>query len=125
MKLAQGTWHGTAYINPDFNEILELVASRWDTCRILIHEKTNEMVIGSGYGNDHNSLSIRYWEYKGKRRQVLDPFILFRTFNGEALMNLEDISGSRNARYDEWSKHFGELHLDMLKDLIRESGLAL
>lgn len=38
-------------------------------------------------------------------------------------MNLEDTGGSQYDRYNKW--HLDDSHLEILKDLIRESGLAL
>jgi len=123
------------YLNPSFDELKELAASKWDTCRILVNDKNGDMIIASGYGNCHSSMQDRYMIYLGGTRREdgkvylkrslhpnTDTYILYH-INGIAFMNLEDVSGPERARYDRWP--LDELHLEKLRDLVQLSDLAL
>ena len=145
MKINHPDWY-PSYVNPTFEEILELAHSSWDTCRILVpycQERDGEdIVIASGYGNTHDSIQSRYfvhlgmteievsyngiprrrWRTNGVRMPSMWSCILYHE-NGVALMNNEDSGGTQRDRYDRW--HLADNHLEILKDLVRESGLSL
>lgn len=123
MKINHPDWT-PCYLNPDFNEILELARSQWDTCRIAIALDSNDMVIASGYGNTHTSILERYRLHLNKRRTPsTDTFILYHE-EGKAYLNLEDVTGKRKARIMDNLDLFGP-HAETVQDLIRESDLAL
>jgi hypothetical protein len=145
MRINHPEWY-PCYINPSFDELIELAKSGWDTCRILVpysDQNNNDIVIASGYGNTHDSIQNRYfihlgatliekevdgriryrWKTNGKRLPSMNTYILYHDYTGIAYMNLEDTGGSDKARYEKWD--LDDNHLEILKDLIRESGLAL
>jgi hypothetical protein len=123
MKINHPDWY-SSYLNPTFEEILELAKSGWDTCRILMNPDNNDLVIASGYGNTHSSIAERYRVALGKRRiPSCESYILYHE-NRIALLNLEDVSGSQRARVADNLDLFGK-HQDLIKDLIRESDLSL
>lgn len=119
MRINHAEWF-PMYLNPNFDEILELANSGWDTCRILHNQDNNDLVIASGYGNTHSSMVERYKIHLNKKRApYCDSYILWKRGN-RAIMNVEgecekpwpiDVLGSRNE--------------DMIKDLVRESNLSL
>ena len=133
MKINHPDWY-PSYLNPSFEELLELAQSSWDTCRILVNNDNDDFVIASGLGNTHSSILDCYRLHLGGVRREsdnrvimrnhpsVDSFILFHS-QGIAFMNLEDVSGSQYSRYEQWP--FLESHLDIIKDLIRESNLSL
>ena len=134
MKINTDGWM-PCYLNPTFDELQELADSSWDTCRILINERNGDMVIASGYGNTHSSIQELYMLHLGGTRREdgrvylrrslhpsSDAYILYHS-NRIALMNLEDVSGSQSARYDKWP--LDEKHLEVLRDLVQLSDLAL
>lgn len=143
MRINDPQWY-PCYLNPTFDEIVELAKSGWDTCRILVVSSydverglPNDFIIASGFGNTHGSVQTRYYIHLGaKRIEVngrtrwrskanlphLDPSILHHS-NGIAYMNCEDIGGGQYDRIDKWP--LDDTHLEILKDLIRESELAL
>lgn len=122
MRINHIDWY-PCYLNPSFDEVVELAKSSWDTCRILVNNENGDLIIASGYGNTHESISKLYSDHlKKKRRPCTDSFILYHS-NRVAFMNLEDVSGSQRARLEDWP--FDEPHLSVIKDLVRESDLAL
>jgi hypothetical protein len=163
MKINSPDWY-PCYLNPSFDEILELARSHWDTCRIMcrqphgtvVEETPGDFVIASGQGWTHGAQMDCYAHHlggltiedickrcgtdnsRGERRcskcyrnryryrnvPSLTAYILHHR-NGIALFNLEDSSGSQYARFDEWERYFYTAHVEMLKDLVRESGLSL
>ncbi len=111
------------YLNPSFDEILKLAQSGWDTIRIATDEAN--IIMASGLGNTHTNLAEAY--HAGKKKYecgLLDVMILYHV-NGIAYMNMEDVGGPERARHDRWSRVVDDAHEAILKDLIRESGLAL
>lgn len=145
MKINHPDWY-PAYVNPSFDELAELARSGWDTCRILVpygDDPCEDMVIASGYGNTHDSVQSRYfihlgateisihmgnglqrrrWKTNGARLPQMQSFILHHR-NGIAYMNQEDTGGGQCDRADRW--HLSDKHMEILKDLIRESNLSL
>lgn len=122
MKINHPEWY-PCYLNPTFDEIIELSKSGWDTCRILINDDNDDIIIASGLGNTHSSIVERYHIHLGKKRAPqTSPFIMHRS-EGIVYMNQEDIGGSQYDRIDKWL--IEGKNLDILRDLIRESGLAL
>lgn len=112
------------YINPTFDEILKLVENKWDSIRIVLTDD-NELVLASGYGSTHSSIVKRVQIIKGKRRYgCSDTFILYHEYS-MAYFNLEDVSGNDRAGYNEWRSYFTPEQTELLRDLIRESGLSL
>lgn len=122
MRIEEPNWY-PCYLNPTFDEVLELARSGWDTCRILVNSANGDMVIASGYGNTHTSIANRYRAYTKRKRDGLDPYILYHR-NGVALLNLEDMSGHERARVEENLELFAP-HEDLIRDLIRESNLSM
>lgn len=118
------------YFEPTFPEILELAASEWDTCRIVIIDDKRvsdeeKLVIASGFGNTHTTLvEFTRKHFQLKRYPYGRPMILYHR-NGIAFFNLEDIGGKDNARFERASKTLNDNHAELIKDLIRESDLAL
>jgi len=110
------------YLNPTFEEVQKLAESMWDTCRIIKHE--DDIVIASGLGNTHESMLKAYRTHTQNLRAMPEAYILYHR-GGIAFFNLEDLGGSRAARAARWERFFCDLHIKMLKDLIRESGYAL
>jgi hypothetical protein len=143
MKINSENWY-PCYLNPSYEEILELAATGWDTIRILAEqphmspvEQDGDIVIASGYGNCHSSIMDRYAIQKGGYRKTADgrvryktsvphltPYILYHA-GRIALFNLEDCSGSDKARYSDARKFFCGRHQEILKDIILASDLAL
>lgn len=64
MKINDPNWY-PAYLNPTFDELIELAKSGWDTCRILWNEDNKDFIIASGYGNTHDSVQSRYYIHLG------------------------------------------------------------
>ncbi len=125
MKINDPQWY-PSYLNPSFDELLELAASKWDTCRILINPLNDDFIIGSGYGNTHASIVERYRIHLGRKRAPqTDTFIMYHE-GGVVLFNMEDMAnGHLKTRWTEACVMFSDTHCEILKDLIRESGLAL
>ncbi len=163
MRINRPDWY-PCYLNPSFDEILELAKSGWDTCRILadqphgsvVDSTPGDIVIASGMGWTHSAQMDAYANHlggltiedtctkcgtdnsRGERRcskchrnryryrnvPSLTSYIMHQR-NGIALFNLEDCSGSQYARFDEWERCFYNGHVEILKDLVRESGLSL
>lgn len=111
--------HYPIFLNPDFNECLRLAKSGWDTLRIL--DDGENIIIASGYGNEHNTLARFGRLHLGKRWNA-DPSILYHE-NGIAYLNASDMGGPEKTT-KIW-KYFSDNHVEILKDIIRESGLAL
>lgn len=114
------------YVNPDFEEILELAESKWDTCRIM--ESEEYLCIASGYGNTHNSI-VTYTRQLLKKKEMfsLCSFILFHEqgicyVNGDGHLPYKD---DRRVRLQSALKYFSANSIPMLKDLARESGLSI
>ena len=115
------------YVNPTFDEIVEMAHSHWDTMRILVtndilDRNRHDFAIGSGYGNTHHSLVLGYRKYRGKKHFSSDTYILYHE-NGRVYMNLEDVGRSARASFSAWP--LDQEHLALLRDLVRESGLVL
>ena len=120
MKLADNY---PIYLNPNFNEILELAQAGWDTIRICVESDTGDILLASGYGNTHTSIARRYKIIN--RRGLLDSFLLYKEGN-IAYFNTEDMRGGREKhRSPGWEKYFSQEHEEAIKDLIRESNLTL
>lgn len=119
------------YLDPDFAEVLEICKVGWDTLRVgtftIPYSQTLEnehLVIASGYGNIHTTLAHAIRDHFRNKRIMMDPYILHHR-GGIAYFNLEDVGGSQYARYEKWSGFFRQEHVEIFKDIIRESGLAL
>lgn len=140
MRINSPDWY-PSYLNPSFAEILEMAKEGWDTMRILTSD--NDIVIASGLGNTHSSLVVLYAKAKGYYKGVkgirpdgserhmfsysmptLDAAVLHHS-NGIAFFNVESTGGGQYDRFDKAEKHFTSEQCEILKDLIRESGLAL
>lgn len=118
------TWHFPIYLQPTFDELCELAKSNWDTCRVLVTDE-GELVIASGYGNTHTSMWQALRAYKKNKYVHVESYIIYKEF-GTLYMNLEDMGGRRAARLEQWQNYFvKQEHVDMLKDLARESSLVL
>ncbi|MDE1971013.1 MAG: hypothetical protein KGI50_05580 [Patescibacteria group bacterium] len=63
------------FIDPTFEEILELAKSRPDTLRIL--EDDDHLAVASGYGNTHDSVGKAAYKMLGHRWHPFD-YILYR-----------------------------------------------
>lgn len=111
------------YLNPDFNEICEIAKRGWDTIRICVSE-SNNLLLASGYGNTHNTISTYYKQTSLEaKREFLDCFILYKE-SGTAYFNTEDIRGG-NEKDRRWQRFFDNSHAEIIKDLILESDLIL
>lgn len=110
------------YLNPTFDEIVDLAKRKWDSIRILIINDS-DICIASGYGNTHSSMVQCLRRIKGNRFST-DSYILYHE-NSLAYFNLEDVTGKRNATYRYWSECFNKDHIEIFRDLIRESDLSL
>ena len=111
------------YLNPNFNELLELAQAGWDTIRICVEPDANDILLASGYGNTHTCIARQYKAIN--RRGLLDGFILYKEAN-IAYFNTEDIRGGRaKHRSPGWEQYFSQEHEEIIKDLIRESNLTL
>lgn len=125
MKLPCVTWtpNSPVYMNPTFDELVELAKSHWDTIRILVLDETNDILLASGYGNTHECL-VRSWRAhtSNKRGPYATPYILFHE-QGRAYMNCEDVSMRHREPYGRWPLE--QQHLELLRDLVRESELVL
>lgn len=63
------------YLNPTFEELIELNTRGWDTLRILMNE--DQFVVGSGYGNTHASLATALRTHLQVRRApAMDAYIM-------------------------------------------------
>jgi hypothetical protein len=113
------------YLNPTFNELTELSNRSWDSIRICVTEK-DDILMASGYGNTHSSIIKQYRKLEGVNKyESLVCFILYKEA-GVAYFNTEDIVGGRlKHRSPGWEKYFSDNHVDMIKDIIRESDLVL
>jgi hypothetical protein len=130
MNIQDPEWNYPIYLEPTFDEIAALAGTNWDTVRIvvLLDPTTSpgtptKLCLASGYGNTHSSIVRMLTKHMG-RSPYTDTFILYHE-GGRALLNLEDVSGNERAEYSEWSKYFSTEHLDVLRDLVRESNLVL
>jgi hypothetical protein len=110
------------FLNPSFDEILELAQNRWDTIRILASKK--DLVLASGYGNTHSSMMFCLKKHYGRQVLYYESFILYHNHQ-KAYFNLEDLSGNEEAGYIVWREYFSQEQVEILRDLIRESGLSL
>jgi hypothetical protein len=122
--LAKITKDYPIYIDPSFEEICELATSNWDTCRILTCDDLDDvLIIGSGYGNTHQSLVVAGKAYFNVKR--------FYTSNDKILFHKNEIAFISEAgeedrfRYERWKQDFTSRVVQQLKDLIRESGYSL
>lgn len=120
------------YHDPTFEECVELAKSHWDTLRIMTYkhrdnQEVEHLVVGSGYGNTHFSLIVATRKHiNGGRREMwdVDTYILYRK-GPRAYFNLEDVSGHDCAGFCEWAQYFISEHINVLRDIIRESGLEV
>jgi hypothetical protein len=125
VRINHPDWY-PCYLNPDFGELMELAKSGWDTCRILVNPENKDFIIASGLGNTHSSMVQCYRMFLGKRRApATDSYILHHR-GRIAYFNMEDFAeGQEYVRWPEWGADFADAHVEILKDLIRESDLAL
>lgn len=113
------------YLNPTDNELIELAQSNWDTLRVM--ECDYCLVIGSGYGNTHETLVQLYkkhigngktkerWDCRSQTMETVyvgrvpnwDPYIFFREYN-IMLCNLGDVSGPDKALPSRWRREFSD-----------------
>lgn len=113
------------YINPDFDEISAISKYGWNTLRIL--ESDKYIIIGSGYGNTHESLHRAAKQLLSKREvSNLIDFILYYEgqicyFNMLGHTNKND----ERLRAQDAMKYFSTNAISILKDIIRESGYSL
>jgi len=109
------------FIDPDFNELMELAKSGWDTVRICLNQNDDFIAMASGHGNTHQSVIDAVKNVKGLRRWHPETYILFKE-QGDFWFNLEDVSGERKAHYRKVVKeYFSDVHGQMILDLIANS----
>lgn len=113
------------YLNPTDEELIELAQSGWDTLRVM--ESDDCLVIGSGFGNTHETL-VQYYKKmsgKGKTKERWDcrvqanvtvyvgptpdwtPFIFFKAY-GILCCNLGDAGGPETALPARWKRCFSD-----------------
>jgi len=105
------------YLNPTIQELTELAENQWDSLRVLTGDDI--FLIGSGYGNTHNTLMFHYGEHLQLPRRermgytghvwrgkcpYLDPYIFFHDNSGIMLANLGDVGGPEKAMPRKWKK---------------------
>jgi hypothetical protein len=110
------------YIDPDFDELMQLAKSGWDTIRLMIAD--DHIFLASGYGNCHETIARSVRAKLGRRADAGTPAILFHQ-GGKAFINFCDFSGPEKVAYEKWHKFLNKNEIDMLRDLVRESGLSL
>lgn len=112
------------YVNPTFEEVAELSKHTWDTLRIL--RVNDDLVVADGFGASHYDLIISLEPSPKKRRRLdVKDFILYRR-NGLAVMHVygQDLM-VRAVTQGWWRTYFTADQIEVLKDLIREAGLAI
>ena len=110
------------YINPDFNEVVEMARLGWDTMRIM--QSQEYLVIGSGYGNTHNSLmQAAKALLKPREYHQLDPLIMYHE-DGVVWFNCEDVSGNAKTPLRKMARELTLEQMTTIRELIKESGLT-
>ena len=138
MKLRQDC---PVYLNPTDEELVELAESYWDTLRVM--ECDEVLVIGSGFGNTHETLVQLYkrhsgggrtkkrWDPRTQREEEVwvgatpdwDPYIFFHKV-GIMLCNLGDVGGPDNALPQRWKRCFSEARNRQFEFIAEVSELA-
>lgn len=111
------------YLNPEFDELMELVSERWDTVRILLAHDDSWIALASGYGHTHSSITNAIRD--GRKFRAGCPFILYHESQWCFFNCCDAGGGERVEAYKAVVEYFNEPHRGLLKDLIRESGYAI
>jgi hypothetical protein len=134
------------YLNPSDKELITLAESGWDSLRVMENDET--LIIGSGYGNTHETLVQFYkkyagggktkerWDPRGQRMEKVfvcpawrlpsfDPLILFYDARKILLCNLTDVGGSEFALPREWKKVISNERIRQFTLIAECSGLTL
>lgn len=110
------------FVNPEFDELVELANHKWDTVRILVDEE--DLVLGSGYGNTHTTLAKAARVMLKTKRFLGVPYILYHE-QGRAYFNMTDVSGQEREPALSGLKEFSARHKEVLRELIKLSDLSL
>ncbi len=130
------------YLNPTDSELVELCSEPWDTLRVM--ESDEVFVVGSGFGNTHETLVQLYkrhvgggrtknrWDpraqaevevYVGSTPHDWDPFIFFKR-GSTMVCNLGDVGGPACAAPDMWRREFSDERLRQLDIIAQCSDLV-
>jgi hypothetical protein len=119
------------YFNPDFKEMIALTKS-FDTLRIGLKREKGKynLVIASGYGNTHSTLSRALGElnprckvskFDGLKYDGLDGCAILYEEDNKYWFNMADLRGDEKETPEVALRTFGEPAKSMLKEIVKLS----
>lgn len=129
MKYQHANWFFPIWINPDFDEMKEIAALKWDTLRVLETDDGKcDLIIADGYGHTHSSTVQMYAAMLKLRRYLIPTMsdVIIHHIRGQAYMNPCGFgSADECVVASRWDNYLAKQNVYLIEQLCILRGLKL